>query len=384
MNNGNRKVEHSVLIVEDEVALPEGLRIDLEECGYKVIAAENGRLALNLLAEKKDEVDLILSDEKMPVMSGFELCEVVKKDPGLQAIPFVFLTACTNDKEFLKGFQLGANDYLFKPYNYEKLTAIVNKRISDYSFLRTRQLEVVEQERLRAVEDMARGISHDMNGILNDLGFSVLVRSEVDDIRESIERGVREEQELLTKLKKIDGHCATMDQAVNLGVGLLENLQAFCQGDREEKTLHLLGNIVKIPINLFKRKFKTLGINVQCDVAEVLMECRKQDILQVALNLVRNAMQAMKESPKKELFLRLWEDNQQIYFSVADTGCGISNDSQIKIFQCGFTTKREGKGVGLASVKRIVEEYQGTISVETKVNQKTVFTIMFPGYREEP
>ena len=382
MDNNGTQPEYLILIVEDDEALREGLRIDLEEYGYKVVSAENGLEALNILVNGENVIDLILSDEKMPVMGGYELCQAVNNDPNLQEIPFVYLTASASEKEFLKGFELGAIDYIVKPYNYGKLLVVIKKRIENSEIIRKSQMEIIEKERLQQVADMAQAVSHDIRGVLNDLGFSVLVQKEIGGIQESLKSNESGLPVVLEGLTKIDEYCVGMGRAVELGVDLLEDLQSFSHGEIEEKSLFLVGAIVEIPLKILHRNFINLGVEVDCDFDQVLMECRKQDVMQIALNLIRNAVHAMENSEKKKLSLRLWEEGERVFLSVTDTGTGIPLDVQDKVFRWDFTTKKEGSGVGLASIKRLVGSYRGTIRFETKINEGTKFIVTFPSYKE--
>ncbi len=115
------KTKSKILLVEDEESLARGLEYNLTEEGYIVDWAENGKLGLKMFRES--EFDLIILDIMLPYINGFELAENIKKsDPKM---PILMLTAKSSDKDKIMGLELGADDYITKPFNlYELLLRI--------------------------------------------------------------------------------------------------------------------------------------------------------------------------------------------------------------------------------------------------------------------
>ena len=110
-----------ILLIEDNEALLAGLRFDLEEEQYMVTAADSAQEAYRLVKQK--EFDLILLDVNLPDENGFVLCQRIKQ---LKDIPIIFLTACDLERDEIKGFELGADDYITKPFSM----TLLRKRIS--------------------------------------------------------------------------------------------------------------------------------------------------------------------------------------------------------------------------------------------------------------
>jgi len=111
----------TILIIDD---IPTNIRIlekKLLNENYSIMAAENGKKALEMIEKRKP--DLILLDVLMPEMSGFEVCKILKHNPKTQSIPIIFLTAKTETEDIVEGFNLGAVDYVSKPFNYTELIA---------------------------------------------------------------------------------------------------------------------------------------------------------------------------------------------------------------------------------------------------------------------
>ena len=127
-----------VLIVEDQPDMREFLMGELSS-HYEILKAENGKEALNILKKKK--VDLIISDVMMPVMDGFELCNIVKNDINYSHLPFIILTAQHNLQSRLTGLNRGADAYMEKPFSLDHLSAQIENLFKNREILRKSYLE---------------------------------------------------------------------------------------------------------------------------------------------------------------------------------------------------------------------------------------------------
>ena len=120
----------TILIVEDESEIREGIRILLKGENYIILEAENGQRALELLS---DEVDLVILDIMMPGMSGLRVCEEIRKT---SAVPILFLTAKAQESDKVIGLTAGGDDYLAKPFSYSELIARVKSLLRRYCVYR--------------------------------------------------------------------------------------------------------------------------------------------------------------------------------------------------------------------------------------------------------
>ena len=116
-----------ILVVDDAAANIQAVTAILREHGYQISVATNGRQALSVLERVRP--DLILLDVLMPEMDGFEACRRIKHDPAYRDIPIIFLTAKTDATDIVRGFELGAADYVPKPFNAYELLARVNTHL---------------------------------------------------------------------------------------------------------------------------------------------------------------------------------------------------------------------------------------------------------------
>ncbi|HTD85935.1 MAG: response regulator transcription factor [Alphaproteobacteria bacterium] len=118
-----------VLCIEDDRETAALIAEELVERGFEVSVAHDGRAGFAAIL--KNMPDLVLSDISMPVMSGFEVLErLTALEPRFAKMPFVFLTALTDRDNELKGRQLGADDYVTKPIDFDVLTTIINARLA--------------------------------------------------------------------------------------------------------------------------------------------------------------------------------------------------------------------------------------------------------------
>jgi class 3 adenylate cyclase len=117
-----------ILIVDDTPANIQTLAAVLQQKGYAISVATNGKQALEVLGRLRP--DLILLDVMMPEMDGFETCGRIKASPEWRDIPIIFLTAKTESSDIVRGFELGAVDYVGKPFNSHELLARVNTHLT--------------------------------------------------------------------------------------------------------------------------------------------------------------------------------------------------------------------------------------------------------------
>lgn len=119
----------TVLIVDDDPTMVAISKTCLEAAGYLIEEAENGQQALDMVTAKQEGFDAILSDVNMPVMDGYQLCEKIKEDPETEDIPVIFVSSLTTLEEKLKGYKVGADDYIAKPIPLDEIAIKVKTLI---------------------------------------------------------------------------------------------------------------------------------------------------------------------------------------------------------------------------------------------------------------
>jgi len=160
-----------VLIIDDTLMFRENMAEILHLANFSVLEAENGEQALELA--KQFVPDLILCDVKMPGIDGFDVFTTLKKSSVTKEIPFVFMTA--NSEERCKGLNLGAEDYIVKPFDEREILSVINNRIAGKKAIKV----AVQDEKLKYIkelEEMLHMISHDVRSPLcSCLGLAELL-----------------------------------------------------------------------------------------------------------------------------------------------------------------------------------------------------------------
>ena len=157
-----------ILFADDDLKYAMILKRFLEAEGYEVFYAGNGRIALEQYPEVKP--DLVLLDVMMPDISGFEVAQQMKADPEMSEIPIIFLTALNSTADIVKGFQVGGNDFISKPFNKEELIIRVTHQIS---LVAAKRIIVAQTEELRKTimgrDKLYSVIAHDLRSPMGSI-----------------------------------------------------------------------------------------------------------------------------------------------------------------------------------------------------------------------
>ena len=124
-----------LLLIEDNTEIRENTGEILELAGYKVSTAENGKIGVEMALQTKP--DLIICDIMMPVLDGYGVLHLINKNPGLNGTPFIFLSAKAERGDFRKGMEMGADDYISKPFNDTELLTAIESRLKKSDLLKT-------------------------------------------------------------------------------------------------------------------------------------------------------------------------------------------------------------------------------------------------------
>jgi len=378
---------HNLLIVDDEYVTREILNAILSE-NYNLSFAENGETCLKKAAEV--DPDLILLDIVMPGIDGYEVCRRLRSDDFLSEIPIVFITALTDKASHLKGIEVGADDFISKPFDKDEILVRV-KTITRLNRYRKLLHGRIEQERLSktislleheaAIGNIAAGVAHDFSNILSSLLGIDIVKKCLDDIENSIPGSLREKH--YDKFKLLRKCCLNIKETVNLGKTLTKGITEFARSAKYEgKFKQCLEPYIQRPFNIYKRKLKSSNISLKMDIEPNLPKAfiNGGEIQRVILNLITNSVYAVEKAKmtNRELIVKVWQQDDTIKLSIEDNGIGIPKESINKIFDHLFTTKKEGSGIGLSTVKRILDNHNAEITVNSHIGEGTRFVITFP------
>ncbi|NJL91653.1 MAG: hybrid sensor histidine kinase/response regulator [Coleofasciculaceae cyanobacterium SM2_1_6] len=412
-----------ILIVDDNPTNLDVISEALKDAGYKVAIATSGERAIQQ-AERRPP-DLILLDVMMPGINGFETCKHLKSNTKTCDIPIIFMTALTDTDHKVKGFDLGAVDYITKPFQEQEVLvrvrnhlqlSLLTKNLEEQvahqtSALQATQLQLIQSEKLSSLGNLVAGIAHEMN---NPLGFIAASLKQAKptfaDIIEHLklyqEQFPDKNEEILNHAEEIDLEYSLKDlpkmiDSLEMACDRLRNisisLRTFSRADTEYKVDFYVYEGIDSTILILKHR---LQANDKRPAIEVITEygnipqikCFPGQLNQVFMNILANAIEALEESNQGRSFAEIEVapnrimiessiENDQVKIAIRDNGKGMSEDMQGRIFDYLFTTKEVGKGtgLGLAIAKQIVEEkHQGTITVNSKLGQGTEFMITLP------
>lgn len=168
-------VKEKILLVEDEEDILELVRYNLDREGYRVIAVATGEKALKAL--KEETYDLVVLDLMLPGVDGLEVCKRIKSDPETGDVPVIMLTARSEEADVVTGLELGADDYITKPFTSVELVAAIRTRLEKQRVIEKERLQALSR-RLVALQENERGlIVSELNGTIGDLltGLKVML-----------------------------------------------------------------------------------------------------------------------------------------------------------------------------------------------------------------
>ena len=373
-------IKGKVLVVDDNERNRKVCRLNLAMEGIDIIEAKNGQEGLEkTLAEQPD---VILLDIMMPIMDGYEMLQKVRSSPTISNTMIIMLTAKVDVEDVIKALEYGANDFLRKPFDVREMVARVKTfiRLKHAEDKLTNSISLLEHQ--ATLGNLLSGAAHDLNNILSEIMVFWMIKGHAKTIQKAL---TEEQKPLLEKyFNHIENACTTIHEAVEMGQTLCQSFTRFAKGSSEGKKKQSIVPLISAPIGIIKRKLKKRKISLQLDIERNLpyIYCNSGEIQRLALNLYINAIQAMEgtKSNDKEHILSIKTHKQDAYvkFQVKDTGCGIDPTIQHRIFEEHFTTKEKGSGIGLATVKKIVDLHEATIDCITEQGKGTQFDVLFP------
>jgi signal transduction histidine kinase len=368
-----------LLIVDDHEKNREIVRFNLGDLdGYDIIEADNGKTGLKTALHHHP--DVILLDIMMPVMDGYEMLQCLKSDPVLKGIPVLMITAKASTENVVKALDLGAQDYIVKPFDVEELSARVKTlvKLKKSEDKLKRSITLLEHEAV--LGQLTAGTIHDLNNIMGGMQAYELIQMRLESALKKFP-----DPDIQKEFRSVLSLCDLIGESVELGKVICENLHSFSRGIAAGRHRQSLDDLITIPLKIFERRFRTRGISLNSNLEKVpLFDCNAGEIQRVILNLVTNSVHAMEESERRELTVNLKLEQNHILIEVKDTGCGVPPKHREQIFEKFFTTKEEGvgSGIGLHQVASIVESYSGTVNFNSGPDG-TCFQVRLPVVGQE-
>lgn len=387
------KTALNVLIVEDSPEDAELVVRNLERAGHELVHERVDTAEAMQEALIRSNWDLIISDHRMPRFSSLAALKVYHQN-NLN-IPFIVVSGSIGEETAVAAMKAGAHDYIMKD-NLARLAPAVQREVQEAEMrcqkakgdenlresnahlekalgeLRETQQQVVQQERLRALGQMASGVAHDFNnGLTKILGFSDLLLTSPEKINNPV---------------KVREHVQMISAAAQDAVGVVNRLREFYRPRRATETFQAtnLNELVQQAALLTEPRWKGqaqangVAINMRTDLQDIpLITGDQSDLRETLTNLIFNAVDAMPQGGTITLCTR--PVDQQVMLEVRDTGTGMTEEVRLRCLEPFFSTKgARGTGLGLAIVYGIVQRHGGSIDVQSAVGQGTTIRIRLP------
>jgi signal transduction histidine kinase len=361
-----------ILVVEDNLSLLEGVHDLLEVSGYRVLTAPGGPPALTLL--ERNRPDLIISDIMMPGMDGYELFEKVRARPDLADTPFIFLTARGGKEEVRRGKEMGADDYIIKPFEEEDLLVAVRSKL-----LRRRE---IRQQREEQFADLKRTIlatlSHEFRTPLTYIiNYSDMLGKEGADLSSDEFRqfmhGIRRGADRLHRL------VLDFMTLVELETGEAETLFQF-----RRRVIDDLGPWLRTQARTFEPAARSRGLELVIEVPDELPPIvADETYLGNAIGRLLDNAVKFSRNAKGKIWFRAEGHEGRLRIQVEDQGVGIREEELASLFRVFHQVDRprqeqQGIGSGLAICKGVIELHGGRVSAKSKVGVGSTFTIELP------
>lgn len=339
--NANVRPVETILVIDDSPTNLEVLYTTLSDAGYEVLVEMDGFSGIE--QAQNNPPDLILLDIMMPKINGYEACRKLQANPLTKDIPIIFMTALTDTGEKVKGFQMGAVDYITKPFQQEEVIARINvqlklrrlnleldhqkqkleERVAERTVelsealeeLQQTQLQLVQTEKISSLGQMVAGVAHEVNNPIGFISTNLYHANQyVNDLinilklyREKFPQPGDEIEEIIESvdLDHISQDLPKLISSMKLGSdrirGIMQSMRTYSRADGKEKKAVDIHEGIETTLMILQHRLKPQpkrpAIHVVKEYGNLpLIECYPGQLNQVFMNLIANAIDAIDES----------------------------------------------------------------------------------------
>lgn len=359
-----------ILVTEDEQSLRANLEEVLQLENFVTFGAEDGKKALQLAKEKKP--DLIISDIQMPRLDGYGFLKALRSDPDIQHLPVIFLTAKADRPDLRRAMDLGADDYLTKPFTHEELLSAIQARLAKQQLVEQREQDKLDE----LCHLLSYSLPHELNtpltGMISAIDFLFYQRGQVNEtdlfealetIRISTNRLHRIAQNFLLyadlELKARNLEQEKFQQNDLIGGSSVHHLSALAMAKAEE--------------------YNRIS-DLRLELPEVLVSVSRSQFSKIFEELIDNAFKFSKRGTLVSISGKCFA--KMVQLEVHDHGRGMIPE-QIESIRAYLQFDRklyeqQGCGLGLTIAKRLTELLGGSLSIESIPKQETRIYITLP------
>lgn len=365
----------------------------LGDQGFALQSFPSGELAWR--AAQRQAPDLVLLDISMPGMDGYEVCARFQADPVLKEVPVIFLTAMTDVEAKVRGFELGAVDYITKPFQLIEVHARIRLHLQLRALRRRLAAQNAQLQQMvdAKVAELAQAhresrqrlaeIAH-MNRNLTSAVYSAAIAHDLRQPLAAIQTNVDAAQlflraqppdlvqigEILDDIRRDNGRA---DQ-------IILRMRAMLDKTRAETVLVDLNDIGRDIATFLSGEARLRGMRLRFDPAAQSLPVRgdRVQLQQILINLVLNGLDAMAQTPdgQRDLVVAAARLGDMAQWSVSDAGTGFLDLD--RAFESFFSTKPQGMGMGLSITAGLVHAHGGTIEAENNVGAGATVRVTLP------
>ena len=246
--------------------------------------------------------------------------------------------------------------------------------VDDVTEIRRQEVIIRRMEKLEDLTTLAANVAHEIKNPLAALSIHIQL------LQKSIEKA-RSQEDVLPAPKFVENYISVVNEEIGRLNGIVNDFLHAVRPVKAEYQLLNPNELLLQSLNFCRPELESKGINLQVELMKDSPKLLLDDKLfrQVMLNLVQNAIAALSsDEDEKVLWVNTQVKSDSFILTVADNGCGMSEETASRIFEPYFTTKTTGTGLGLTMVYKIVKEFSGDIQVKSLLGEGTVFTISLP------
>lgn len=237
-------------------------------------------------------------------------------------------------------------------------TSVISR---DISYLKENERLIVQTEKLNLAGELAAGLAHEIRNPMTVIsGFVQMMSSDTSSPYHSHYATIQKE------IQRVD---VIIEEFLVLSKPQARTLERFYLNEVLEDTCRFLSTS-------FERH--AIDFSLHWDAPPTAIQGVENQVKQVLLNLLKNAVEALEDQPHKAITVRFMQQQDKIVIAITDTGSGIDEVTSQKIFDPFYTTKANGTGLGMIITNKIMQEHNGTITIDSEVNKGTTITIAFP------
>ena len=358
-----------ILVIDDEIWLREMILLALTQKGYEVVEAVNGEEGI--VKARQELPDLILCDVNMQKVDGYLTLSSLRSEPATAAIPFILMTGLADQAGMRHGMELGADDYLPKPFSIEGLYASVEARLKKVQAVTERAESKLDELR----ENISMMLPHELRTPLNGiLVFGEILASEAETLPpEEIASMGRDIFESGRRLEHL------VESALNYA-----QLQLIGFDSKKVQTMRCMTTPNAAQVIQEKAAAQAEATNrtadLKLELADMAMPISKEHLEKIAGELVLNALKFSKPGSAVRVQLANAEDG--VVLTVLDQGRGLSAEDIANIgpyMQFGRKEhEQQGLGLGLTICRRLAELYGGKLTVQSQLDAGTTVAVKLP------